>query len=81
MTQLNEKKRDEAKSLLFDHQAITDALLNLGKSGFYTTLTVANEDDNDFSTVELQYAIAKKTFMDQKKWTETQLKKLGIEIV
>ena len=81
MTQLNEKGRDDVRSLLQDHQNASDALFNLGKSNFYKAITVSNEDDNDYNTVELQHIIAKKSLTEQKKWIETELEKLGIEIV
>ena len=81
MTKLTEKKRDDAKSLLEDHQKVTDALFNLGKSGFNCMAFVNNEDDNDSTEVDLTHAIAKRALTDQKKWIEEQLAKLEIELV
>jgi hypothetical protein len=80
MTKLSEKKRDAAKCLLEEHQAVCDALRNHGKSGFETTIFINKEDDNDSTTVFLNYQIAKKAMTDQKTFLERELAKLEIEI-
>lgn len=77
---INTKKRDDVKSLLADHQAVTDALLNAGKSIFKTEIMVSKEDDNDFTSVDLTHQIAKRALTEQKAWIEAELKKLGIEL-
>lgn len=81
MTKLTEKKRDDAKALLEEHQQVTDALNNLGKSGFSCSMSVGNDDDNDFTDVPLRYDIAKQCLTAQKKWVEGALAKLEIEVV
>lgn len=80
MTKLNTKKRDDVKSLLEDHQAVTDAIANQAKSSFSTDINVSSDDDNDFTTVGLTHVIAKKALSDQKAWIEAELKKLDIEL-
>ncbi len=81
MTQLNEKKRDDLKALLEDHQNLTDAIFNLGKSTFYQAIIVAEEDGGEFTQVDIRHGIAKKVLTEQKKWIDTELKKLGVEII
>jgi hypothetical protein len=66
--------------LLTDHQAVTDALTNLGKSGFATELSVSKDEDNDFTSVTLRPNIAKHALNEQKTWIEEQLKELGIDL-
>jgi hypothetical protein len=77
---INTKKRDDVKALLSDHQAVTDALVNLSKSGFVTQITVSKDDDSDFTSVDLTHFIAKRALTEQKNWIEAELKKLGIEL-
>ena len=81
MTKLTVKNRDDVKALLEEHQQVTDALLNLGKKNFSSSLSVNNDDDSDYTTVELRYDIAKQCLTAQKKWLEEALAKLEIELV
>lgn len=80
MTKLTEKKRDDAKALLEEHQLVSDALLNVGKSGFAIDMFVNKEDDGDSTEVPMQYVIAKRALIEQKAWIEKELAKLDIEI-
>lgn len=80
MTKLNTKKRDDVKSLLEDHQAVTDAIANNMKSSHSANISVS-DGDNDFTTVGLTHVIAKRALADQKTWIEAELKKLDIELI
>lgn len=77
---LTPKARDDVKSLLEEHQAVSDALVNHGKSGFDSSLSVGNDDSNDFTTVNLTYIIAKRALTEQKVWIEAELAKRGIAV-
>lgn len=80
MTKLSTKKRDDVRALLEDHQAVTDALMNVSKPSYFANMVVMNEKDNDSTDVRFNYNIAKRALTEQKAWTENELKKLGIEI-
>jgi len=80
MTKLTSKKRDDLKSLLEEHRLVTDALVNLGKSGFTADVSVNNESGGDFTTVPLRFNIAKVALTEQKAFIESELKKLDIEL-
>ena len=80
MEKLNEKKRDDLKALLEDHQKVVDALFNLDKSQFVVTLSVSDEKNDDFTEVELHKSVAKKALTEHKNWVDSELKKLGVEI-
>jgi hypothetical protein len=78
-TKLTEKKRDDAKALLEDHQAVTDAIFNLKKAAWFANMSVANNED-DFIDVRFNHKIAMKALAEQKAWVEAELAKLEIEI-
>ena len=82
MIKLTEKKRDDAKSLLEDHQKLCDALLVVGKPGWERLLFLNGPENRGEDNVEiaLNYDLTKRTLTEQKKWTEKELAKLGIEL-
>jgi len=78
---LTEKQRDDLKSLLEDHQKITDALSMVKRSTFTRVLTIANPESSDeFYEVDLNYNFAKSALIAQRDWTEAELKKLGVAV-
>ena len=81
MTKLSKKQRDDAHRLLEEHQAVTDAISNMGKSRFLAGMDIRNDQNNDFSDVRLERTIALKALREQKTWIETELTKLDIEIL
>lgn len=78
--ELIHQKRDDLKSLLEQHQKVTDALFNHAKSAFVTILTMNDEKNNDFTEVELHASTAKAALQTHKDWVEAQLNKLGISV-
>jgi hypothetical protein len=77
---LTEKKRDELKSLLEDHEKAIDALRFVRRSTWSPVLEVVHDDGQDSVTVPLNYLIAERVLREQKQWIEKELGKLGIEI-
>lgn len=77
---LTTKNRDDAKSLLEDHQKVCDAIQQVGKPSYLACMSVLNEKDNDSTEVAFNYNIAKRALAEQKEWVEKELAKLGIEI-
>ncbi len=75
---LTEKQRDDLKSLLEDHQTVTDALACIKRVTWTRTLTIADEGGTEFFEVSLNYNFAKRVLTEQKDWTEGELKKFGI---
>jgi hypothetical protein len=78
--ELTQKKRDDLKSLLEDHQKVTDALFNHAKSAFVTSIVVNDEKNSDFTEVEIHASTAKIALLAHKEWVDKELKKLGVEI-
>lgn len=77
---LTKKQRDDLKSLLADHQTVSDALDQVKKVSFTRTLTIASEDGDEFYEVTLNYNFAKAVLLQQKEWTEKELKKIGVTL-
>ncbi len=77
---LTEKQRDDLKSLLEDHQQVTDALDQVKKLSWTRVLTIANSESNEFHEVSLNYNFAKAVLIQQKQWIEAELKKLGVSV-
>ena len=78
--ELTEAKRDDLKSLLEDHQKVTDALFNLPKRHFVVAITLNDEEYEDFTEVILPQSIARQTLKEAKAWVDNELKKLGVDI-
>jgi hypothetical protein len=79
MTTLTAAKRDDAKTLLEDHQLVCDALDHVGKATWATSMYLIHDDGDDV-TVNFNHTIAKKALSEQRGWIEKELAKLGIEI-
>ena len=81
MAKLNEKQRADAKSLLEDCENICGMLADVDRRIFQLFLTSNKEgDDTDFCEVQISRKTAKAALQEEKAWTETELKKLGIEV-
>lgn len=80
MTKLSIKQRDDARALLDDHQSVCDALEHVSKVTWTTAMYVTHEDSNEDVVVGLRHEFAKSTLVEQKKWIEKELVKLGIEV-
>lgn len=77
---LNEKQRGEAKELLEEYQTICDMLSDVERRIFLLYLTSTKEGENDHCEVSVSRKNAKDLLLAEKKWTETELAKLGIEV-
>ena len=76
--ELTHQKRDDLRSLLEQHQKVSDALFNHSKSAFVTTITVNDEKNSDFTEVEIHASTAKTALQAHKEWIEKELGKLDI---
>lgn len=77
---LTMKTRDDLKSLLLEHQLVTDALAHVSQASWASNLTVSNEGSGDYVEVPMRHTIAKEALSAQRAWLESELKKLGIDI-
>ena len=80
MGALTEQKRDDLKALLEDHTKVTDALFNLPKSVFVVSISVTDEENDDFTEVTVTKAIAKKALLEHLAWVNGKLEKFGITV-
>jgi uncharacterized membrane protein len=78
--QLTKSKRDDLRSLLEDHQKVTDALFNHAKAAFVTTILVLDEKNDDSTEVAVHASVAKKALIAHRDWVNEELKKFGVEI-
>jgi hypothetical protein len=76
---LTEKQRTEAKEFLADYQNILDMLHDVGSPRFIVYIQ-SDRDKDDFSEVQVHAKGAKELLEEERKWTEAELKKLGIEV-
>jgi hypothetical protein len=77
---LSEKKRDDLKSLLEDHQKIVDGLKCVRRATWTSNLEVVHDNGQDSVMVPLRYELAEQVLNKQKQWVEKELAKLGVEI-
>jgi hypothetical protein len=79
MAKLSEKQRAEAKDLLGDYQTICDMIHDANRRQFAISIQ-STTDKDDFEEVQVRRQPAKELLEAEKKWTEDELKKLGIEV-
>lgn len=74
------KDREDVKSLLEDHQKVTDALERGGRPTWNSVILVMNTDDNEAFEVDLGWQLARAALIAQRDWIEGELIKHGIEL-
>lgn len=80
MIKLTAGKRDEAKALLEDHQKVCDALKQVDKATWVTSIFLTHADGTEDLSVECRHTVAKAALVEQKGWIEAELENLGDQV-